>query len=130
MEHAPEWVPIAIAIGSVVVVPAAVWFGRKLAKAWHDHRVKVLGEIFCTRKEVEVQFDTLNETQARQHRENKALLESLQQDGYAREVKVTTMLDGARRDTRDDTKELRDSVAEVHKRVDSVLSMLGNRRRQ
>lgn len=129
MQTAPLWVPIAIAVGSVIVVPAAVWIGRKIAAAWHQHRVRVLGEIFLTRAEFQSQFESLGDTQARQHSENKALLEALRVDGRERETKLTTLLDTARKDHRDEQRELRDNIGEVHKRVDSVLTMLGNRRK-
>lgn len=129
MPHTVQWVPIGVAVGTVIVVPAAVWIGKKIAAAWHRHRVELLSDVFVTREEFTRQFEQISDTQARQHGENKALLEALRVEGKDRETKLTTLLDTARKDHRDEARELRDNVGEVHKRVDTVLNMLGNRRR-
>lgn len=129
MQTAPSWVPIAIAVGTVIVVPAAVWIGKRIAAAWHAHRVRLLGEVFVTRDEFKRQFEQLGDTQTRQHRENQAALESLRLDGREREGKLSGLIDGMRKETREEARDLNTSVGEVHKRVDSILSMLGNRRR-
>jgi hypothetical protein len=91
--------------------------------------VRLLGEVFVTRKEFSDQFKMLADTQARQHSENRAALDALRMDGKEREGKLTAMLDGIRTEVRDDSKDLRDSIGAVHSRVDNVLSMLGNRRK-
>lgn len=129
MQQVSPWVPIGIAVGSVIIVPAAVWFGRKIAAAWHAHRVRLLSEVFVTREEFGRQFKDLNETQARQHSENRATLEALRLDGKEREGKLTAMLDGIRSEVRDDAKDLREQIGQVHGRVDNVLGLLGNRRK-
>lgn len=127
--HPAPWVAIGIAFGTVIVVPTAVWIGRKIAAAWHEHRVRLLGEVFVTREEFSRQFSKLNEAQTAQHAENRATLDQLRMDGKEREGKLTAMLEGIRQEVREDTKELRESVAAVHGRVDSVLGLLGNRRK-
>lgn len=129
MQNAPQWIPIAIAVGTVIVVPAAVWIGRRIAAAWHAHRVRVLGNHFVTHAEFKREFEKLGDTGARQHRENQNALEALRLDGREREGKITGLIDGMRKENREEARDINTSVGEVHKRVDSVLAMLGNRRK-
>jgi len=129
VQQVSPWVPIGIAVGSVIIVPAAVWIGRRIAAAWHAHRVRLLSEVFVTREEFHRQFQELGTTQARQHSENRATLEQLRMDGKEREGKLTAMLEGIRGEVREDAKDLRDQVGAVHGRVDNVLGLLGNRRK-
>lgn len=127
----PTWVvPVAIAIGTAVIVPTFVWLLRRAAQAWHDHRVKVLGDVFVAKGDVQRQFSSMNDTQARQHAENQRALESLRLEGKEREGRLVGMIDTGRKDQRDEVRALVSSVGDVHRRVDSILTLLGDRRRQ
>ena len=80
MQSTPAWIPIAIAVGSVIVVPAAVWISRKVAAAWHAHRVRLLGEHFVTREEFKRQFEALGDTQT-DGRGTRWVVDAVQQGG-------------------------------------------------
>ena len=129
MEIAPHWISVGIAIGTVIIVPTLVWSLRKIAQAWHDHRVKVLREVFVPREDVQRQYSELATTQARQHGENQYALEQLRLEGKEREGRLVGMMDTARKDNRDAVTALSSSIGDVHRRVDSILAILGNRRR-
>lgn len=131
MQAPNAWVvPIAIFIGSAIVLPAVVALGKRMLQAWRDHRHKILAESFCTRKEVEVQFQTLSEVQAKQHAENQKALDALRMDGKEREGRIAGLFEAMHREVKEEGKELRENVGQVHSRVDSLFGVLQDRRRR
>jgi hypothetical protein len=118
----PWVVPVAIAVGTVVVVPALVAVGKHWLSMWRAWRHSRLSRHFITRTEVEMQFAQLAETQAKQHAQNHALLGEIRSEGQQREVRLVGTLETFQNQNREDAREQR-------KRVDDVLRMLGDRRR-
>lgn len=129
MKLDPQHVAIGVAIAGLVVVPAVVALTKRLLQAWHEARYGRLAKVFATREEVEMNFDELRKVQERQHAENRDFLDTIRTEALAREGRLTAILETYRQEQRTDTKDVREEVGEVHKRVDSVLGMLGNRRR-
>lgn len=119
---APWVVPVAIAVGTVVVVPALVAAGKHWLSIWRTWRRSRLSKHFITRTEVEMQFATLARTQAEQHAQNHALLDQIRAEGQQREIRLVGTLESFQNQNREDAREQR-------KRVDDVLRMLGDRRR-
>lgn len=125
---APWIVPVAIAVGTAVVVPALVAVGRHWVSMWRAWRHARMSKVFITRTEVEVQFAKLAETQAAQYAQNQALLDTIRAEGQQREGRLLGTLESFHAQNREEAKEQRGQIATVSGRVDSVLHMLGDRR--
>lgn len=76
-----------------------------------------------------MQFSTLAKTQAEQHAQNQALLDTIRAEGQQREGRLLGTLESFQQQNRDDAKEQRGQITTVSGRVDSLLHMLGDRRR-
>lgn len=76
-----------------------------------------------------MQFAKLAQTQAEQHAQNRALLDAIRAEGQQREGRLVGTLESFQQQNRDDAKEQRGQISIVSGRVDSVLHMLGDRRR-
>jgi hypothetical protein len=126
---APWIVPVAIAVGTVIVVPILRAAGKHWVEMWREWRHKRLSKVFITRTEVEMQFATLARTQAEQHAQNHALLDAIRAEGQQREGRLLGTLESFQQQNRDDAKEHRGQIATVSGRVDDVLKMMGDRRR-
>lgn len=120
---------MAVAIGTAIVVPALVAVGKHWMSMFRAWRHAGLSKVFITRTEVEMQFATLARTQAEQHAQNQALLDAIRKEGQQREGKLLGTLESFQIQNREDAKEQRGQIATVSGRVDSVLHMLGDRRR-
>lgn len=76
-----------------------------------------------------MQFATLAKTQAEQHEQHKALLDAIRAEGQQREGRLLGTLESFHQQNREEAKEQRGQITTVSGRVDSLLHMLGDRRR-
>lgn len=133
-----DLIPVGIAIASLIVVPALVAVGKRLTAAWREARQARLArlfiqreeleqfrqaqqdrlaKVFVAREEVEMQFDTLNRNQAKQHEENQQFLDTIRAEALQREGRVMQKIDDVQRNTRSD-------VISVHARIDKLFELL------
>jgi hypothetical protein len=119
---------VAIAIGTVVVVPLLVAVGKHWVSMWRAWRHARMSKVFITRTEVEVQFAKLAETQAAQHAQNQALLDTIRAEGQQREGRLLGTLESFQVQNREEAKAQSGKIETVSGRVHDVLLMLGDRR--
>lgn len=124
----PWIVPVAIAVGTAVVVPVLFMVVRHWVSMWKAWRHAGLFKVFITRQEVDVQFATLAKTQAEQHAQNQALLDTIRAEGQQREGRLLGTLETFQKQNREDAQEQRGQIGTVSGRVDDVLKMMGDRR--
>jgi hypothetical protein len=124
----PWFVPVAIAVGTVVVVPTLVFLGKHWLSMWRAWRHARMSKVFITRTEVEVQFAKLAETQAAQYAQNQALLDTIRAEGQQREGRLLGTLESFHAQNREEAKEQRGKIETVSGRVHDVLLLLGDRR--
>jgi hypothetical protein len=108
-QHA-NLIPVGIAIASLIVVPALVAICKHYVGVWREARHARLAKLLVQREEFEMQFSELSETQAKQHAENREMLERIRAEGQERE------------------RTLLGAVSEVHARVDTLFGLLAKRK--
>lgn len=120
MEHNPAyWIPIGIAVASLVVVPALVAVGKRLLDAWREAQHARLAKLFMPREEIEMQWDQLSKTQARQHAENRDFLETIRTEAHKREERLLEAIESGRTE-----------VGTVHQRVDRLFELITGGRKK
>lgn len=113
------YIPIAIAIASLIVIPLMRW----VFKDYFDKRAKArmaeLAKLF-------VSHDEIHE----KHEENKKLLEAIRHDGKEREGRLTGLINAMSVQNQTFQTQVSQDFRTVNGRVDSVLQMVGDRRRR
>jgi hypothetical protein len=130
--QARDWLTLAIAIASVIIVPLLISIGKRIRAHWAEARLAELRAHFATRQ----QFDDLLEqqvkqehTQAERHQENRDFLDTMRIEALKREERIIATIEKGQDKAHTDLRDMREQVGKVHSRVDNVLEMLGNRRR-
>lgn len=108
------WITAGGILLSVVIAPVIRWFWRWVIDSWREAQLARLSKLFVTRKEYEMQFEELTQTQSAQHEENKRLLRSQQEEGMQREGRIV--------------KTVNDSTTTLGKRIDDLFKTFGERR--
>lgn len=120
MEYVPLAlkVQIAIALGTVILVPSVIFVLKHYLRQRRIARHAELCEHFATRDEID-----------KKHQENVALLDAIRSEGLTREGKILASIDALSSRNSQEVNDLRAGVRDVHQRVDTVLQMMGDRRR-
>lgn len=140
-DYAP-FVPIAVTVFSVVLVPivakTVMWVRGALdernARAVDEAITKRLQEYTPT-EEIDMQIEQLGQQQAQQaaaqerhHAENKELLNRIHDEGIRREGLLTGQIRQAQEENRASSAKTDAAMSELHRRVDRVLELSGERR--
>lgn len=107
------WVPIMIAVASLIVVPLVVAFFKKLREIYLEARLAKLKASFVTREEHDRQFEDMTKAQSVNHRENRDFLDTIRTEAQKREARLLGEISATRNDVR-----------EVHGRVDTLYQQL------
>lgn len=112
------WVPIGIAVASLVVVPALVAVCKRLLEAWREAQQARLAKLFITREEHEMNFDAMTHTQAKQHAENRDFLDTIRTEAHNREERLLEAINSGNNE-----------VGKVHARVDKLFELITGRKK-
>lgn len=136
MKIDPQHYPILIAAASLVVIPIVVKLWNHYWDMWQANRAARLEatiaaklNTYVTTQEMDVQIDTLRQQQEQHHAQNKELLQSIKDDGLRREGMILGQLKQSQEENRAANQLQTNALGEVHRRVDRVLELAGDRRR-
>lgn len=134
----PLHVTIAIAVCTLIVVPLGKHVLDRYRQAHERAEAARLEMVitqrlatYVTTEEHEMQFQTLTDTQDRQHRQNQDFLETIRTEALTREGRVLGSIEALANATRSGERELRTEIANQSLRIDEVLRAMitGDRRR-
>lgn len=130
----PVHYPLLIA-GATVTAGAVWWLVRVAWVQWDENRDRRLSAAidlrlkgYVTTEALEMQLNDLRDHTDELHQQNERNFDTIRTEGHKREGMILAALESAARERREDAKEIRESVGEVHKRVDQVLVLSGERR--
>lgn len=101
---ATAWVSVGIAVASLIVVPFVLHMIKQFRIARREAKAAELAKVlamYVTKTEHDVQFERMEETQARNHRENRDFLDTIRTDAHKREGRILASIHnlGSRVDT-------------------------------
>lgn len=131
----PQHYPLLIALFSLVLIPIVVKLWNHYWALWQANRAAKLDAsiaakltTYATTEEVEMQLENLQRQQEAHHVQNRELLQSIKDDGLRREGMILGQLKQAQDETRATNQLQTDALGEVHRRIDRVLELQGERR--
>lgn len=127
---APHEISIAVAVASLIVIPALVAAGKRLVVMWREARIARLSKLFVLQEDIDVQFDTLHKIQAKQHVENRDFLDTIRSEAQQREGKILASIEAVSNQHREESRRLGTDVARVGTRVDTLFERLAEVKRQ
>lgn len=127
---APHEISIAVAVASLIVIPALVAAGKRLVVMWREARIARLSRLFVLQEDIDVQFDTLHKIQAKQHVENRDFLDTIRSEAQQREGKILASIEAVSNQHREESRRLGTDVARVGTRVDTLFERLAEVKRQ
>lgn len=135
MTIAPAHYPVLIAIASLIVVPLIVFSAKQVWALWVENRDRRLDAAitaklgdYVTTEALDEKLEMMQRHQDELHRQNTLFLDTIRIEGQRREGMILGALNTAAEERREDMKEIRDTIGEVHRRVDRVLELSGERR--
>lgn len=113
-------VTIAVAIASLIIVPALLAIARRLWIAWKEAEHARLVKLFVPREEMDMQFEELTKKQAEQHQENRDFLDTIRTEAQQREGKILGSIEAVSNQNRHESQRLGTDIANLGKRVDRL----------
>lgn len=130
----PQHYPVIM--GGVTILLAAIWWlVRVLWALWEENRDRRLSiaidlklKGYVTTEALEMQLTDLREHTDELHQQNERNFDTIRTEGHKREGMILSALESAAKERREDMKEIRETIGQVHRRVDQVLVLSGERR--
>lgn len=132
MEISPVQATIGAVILSVIVVPTLIAIGKHYIDQRRRVKQAALDERYVTKEVHDMRFEEMAATQAKQHQENRAFLDTIRTEAFAREGKVLGSIEALAAQVRDSEGQMRGEINQQSQRVDEVLRIMitGDRRQR
>lgn len=133
----PQHIPLVIAAASLIAIPLVVkawswlyglWLTNEATKL--DSAITAKLTTYVTTEDLDVQIDQLTKHTDTLHAESRQLLHSIKEDGKTREGLILGTIKQAQEETRHNITEQNKAISTVHARVDTLLTLQGDRRRR